>query len=60
MERKSYLGDGVYAEYDGYGIVLTVEDGVSVQHRIVLEPDVYTALVLWATSLKALPARAKL
>ena len=27
---KSYIGDGVYADFDGYGIVLTTEDGISV------------------------------
>ncbi len=36
----SYLGDGVYADFDGFAVVLTTEDGVSVTNRIVLEPEV--------------------
>jgi hypothetical protein len=51
MMDKKYLGDGVYAESDGYGIVLTTEDGISVQNRIVLEPDVYSALVQYVEHL---------
>jgi len=43
-DKKMYLGDGVYASYDGYHIVLTTEDGISVQNRICLEPDVYNKL----------------
>lgn len=55
QETKRYLGDGVYADYDGYGvIVLTTEDGVQVQNRIYLEPIVWRELEryardLWAT-----------
>lgn len=44
MARKNYLGDGVYVEYDGFGLVLTTEDGVSVTNRIVLEPEVWHSL----------------
>lgn len=50
---KTYLGDGVYAEFDGYGIVLTTEDGISVTNRIVLEFDVYEMLVKYVNALKA-------
>jgi len=40
MERKIYLGDGAYAEEGNYRgeIVVTTEDGVSVQNRVVLGP----------------------
>ncbi len=41
---KTYLGDGAYVEFDGFALVLTTEDGVSVTNRIVLEPQVYDAL----------------
>ena len=39
-----YLGDGVYASFDGYQIWLSTvrEDGIT--HRIALEPEVYDAL----------------
>ncbi len=43
--EKTYLGDGAYAQYDGYHIILTTENGVSVQNRIALEPSVYDSLV---------------
>lgn len=43
--RKIYLGDAVYAEFDGYGIMLTTEDSYRADNRIYLEPDVYRALV---------------
>lgn len=41
---KSYLGDAVYVEHDGFGLVLTTEDGYSVTNRIVLEPEAWHAL----------------
>lgn len=49
---KAYLGDGVYVEFDGYGLVLTTEDGISVTNCIVLEPEVYGELVKYAERLK--------
>lgn len=44
-QEKTYLGDGAYLSYDGYHLVLTTEDGISVQNIIYLEPQVYKALV---------------
>jgi hypothetical protein len=41
---KRYLGDAVYVEHDGFGLVLTTEDGYNVTNRIVLEPEVWSAL----------------
>lgn len=49
---KSYLGDGTYVDFDGYSLVLTTEDGISVQNRIVLEPAVYQALVEYVRKLQ--------
>ncbi len=41
---KEYLGDGVYAEFNGGGfIALTTEDGIRVTNRIVLEAEVLSA-----------------
>jgi hypothetical protein len=42
--KKVYLGDGVYAEYDGYNVILTTENGISITNRIVLEPEVIVML----------------
>lgn len=45
MENKVYLGDGVYATVDDYGVVtLTTENGIETTNRIVLEPEVMRAL----------------
>ncbi|UCG53606.1 MAG: hypothetical protein JSW58_08615 [Candidatus Latescibacterota bacterium] len=41
---KRYLGDGVYADYDGYHIVLTTENGITTTNTIALEPPVMEAL----------------
>ena len=43
--NKQYLGDGVYVNTDGYGWVITTENGIEVTNRIVLEPAIYGALV---------------
>lgn len=45
---KRYLGDGVYASYDGYHIVLTAEDGVVATNTIYLEPSVLAALIAYS------------
>lgn len=39
-----YLGDGVYAAYDGYHIELFTHNGYSKQAIIYLELSVYSAL----------------
>lgn len=41
---KSYLGDSVYAEFDGFGITLTTENGLGPTNTIVLEPEVLRSL----------------
>lgn len=50
--RKQYLGDGAYVEFDGYALVLTAENGIQATNRIVLEPEVYAALVAYVDRLK--------
>ena len=44
-EMKTYLGDGLYADFDGFQFVLTAEDGTRVLNRVYLEPSVYQAFV---------------
>lgn len=45
--RKTYLGDGAYVEVDDFGdVVLTTENGITVTNRVVLEPEIYTRLVM--------------
>ena len=39
LPNKRYIGDGVYAGYDGYQITLETSDGISVTNRIGLESN---------------------
>ena len=41
---KKYLGDAVYADFDGYNVVLTTENGIEQTNVIVLEPLVISRL----------------
>jgi hypothetical protein len=50
---KTYLGDGAYVDFDGYALVLTTENGIRETNRIVLEPEVYAALLEYVARLKA-------
>lgn len=52
MDDKAYLGDSVYATYDGNGIILTTEDGYVTDNIIYLEPEVYAALCSFVARLK--------
>ena len=54
---KVYLGDAVYADHDGYAIHLTTENGAGTTNAIVLEPEVYEALLRYVGELRrAAPA----
>jgi len=46
QDRETYLGDGVYARFDGWQVWLRAprEGG---DHVIALEPEVYRALQSW-------------
>ena len=55
---KRYLGDGAYVDFDGYNLILTTADGVRDTNIIVLEPEVYAALVQYVDDLRADVARA--
>jgi hypothetical protein len=46
--NKQYLGDSVYAEFDGYAIMLTTDNGYGPTNTIILEPDVLGALNKYA------------
>jgi hypothetical protein len=45
---KEYIGDGVYVEFVGGVLTLTTENGVEVTNAIVLEHDVFIALLAYA------------
>jgi hypothetical protein len=50
--RKTYLGDGLYASFDGYQIVVTAENGISIQNTVYLDSSVFAALVRYEASLR--------
>lgn len=51
MTKETYLGDGLYASFDGFMITLRAPraDG---DHWVGLEPEVYSALVQFVKSLR--------
>jgi len=53
-ETKQYLGDSVYADFDGYHIWLTTENGYpdDPRNKIALEPCVFEALKQYVEWLK--------
>lgn len=48
-DHEEYLGDAVYASFDGYNIWLRTGDGNN--QRIALDPGVYANLVRYRNSL---------
>jgi len=56
MTAKKYLGDGVYAENDGFGIILTTENGIETLKSIYLEPSVYRELIRYVENVNQPPA----
>ncbi len=52
--HKDYLGDSVYADFDGYGIVLTTENGEGPSNTIFMEPEVIAALNRYLERIKQL------
>lgn len=53
---EAYLGDSVYAEFDGWGVILETRNGLpdDPSNRIALEPAVLIELVKFAVSHKAI------
>ncbi len=49
-ENKTYIGDGVYAEIDDFGLILTTENGIEVTNRVVLETREWKSLLAWMES----------
>jgi len=50
--KEVYLGDGAYAKFDGYGIILTTSDGINITNTIYLEPSTLQALEKFVSNLK--------
>lgn len=49
---RAYLGDSVYAHFDGFAIVLCLDNGRGPHSEIVLEPAVYAALIRFAERIR--------
>lgn len=49
----SYLGDGVYAIFDGYGIWLHANDHKHPTDRVYLEPKVWQSLINFNTEVRS-------
>jgi len=52
---KVYLGDSVYAAWDGHFLLLTTENGFGPSNAIYLEPRVLEALDLFRKRMKPKP-----
>jgi hypothetical protein len=46
-EDEIYLGDGLYARFDGWQIILSTPRG-DTAHWVALEPETFTSLVRFA------------
>ena len=55
-ERKFYLGDSVYVEFDGVGVVLTTENGLpdDPSNKIYLDPNVMESFAGWLVKIKGI------
>lgn len=51
-ENKRYLGDGVYADFDGGAIILTTENGVSVTNTIELDQHTLKSFDIYRQTLR--------
>ena len=47
VKQRAYIGDGVYASFDGYDLELVTSDGLRETNRIILEPEVLVSLLAW-------------
>ena len=52
MENPTYLGDGLYAEYDGFGIWLKANHHLHPTDKVYLEPSVYESLTRFVERIK--------
>jgi len=54
MIEKVYLGDGVYATFDGDEIILTTENGIIITNTIVLDVQVTAALIIYIKKFRSI------
>jgi len=46
-DDEKYLGDGLYASFDGWQIKLRAPRGMAGNHEVFIEPDVWERLVVY-------------
>lgn len=51
-EMKEYLGDGLYADFDGFQITLSAENGITATDTVYLEPHVLQNFLEYVEKLK--------
>ena len=44
-DKETYLGDGLYAKFDGRQFELYASDGIRKTNQVFLEPDVLSAFI---------------
>jgi hypothetical protein len=52
MDNPTYLGDGLYASFDGYQIRLYAHDGIRATDEVFLEPTVLAAFERFVATLR--------
>lgn len=45
--KKQYIGDGVYVEFDGYNFILTTSNGYNTTNEIYLDRSVFKSLLIF-------------
>ena len=56
--KEVYLGDGLYASYDGYQIMLRAPRGFDVDHEVYLEPSTLQSFQNYIKELENAKAKA--
>lgn len=51
-DKETYLGDGVYASFDGFQIWLRTVRSDGIQHRIALDDATFVALKTFAEEIR--------
>lgn len=59
INEKIYLGDGLYANFDGYQIVLSAENGIYAHDTVYLDPFVLAKFLKYIEELKGRHERIK-
>ena len=49
---RQYIGDSVYADFDGIAVILTTDNGFGPTNTIIIEPEVYGALQRYVAQLR--------